>query len=152
VRVLIPTAVLNKAREFFEESGADGREGTGMLAARPAPDGWLVTAFRAPDQHAGDSGGWVEVTASGKLDLAANLAADERWVARIHSHPADAFHSAVDDANPVITAEGSLSIVVPYFGLGLRRGLSRCAIYERRNGLWRQLAQEEIAQRIHVQR
>jgi hypothetical protein len=150
VKVLIPNSVLNAAREFFEESGADGREGTGMLAARQAPNGWLVTAFHAPNQRASDSGGWVEVTKDGKLELAANLAADERWVARIHSHPASAFHSSVDDANPAITAEGSLSIVVPYYGLGLRRGLGQCTIYERRDGRWRQLAQDETAQRIQV--
>lgn len=35
---------------------------------------------------------------------------------QIHSHPADAYHSETDDAYPVATLEGSLSIVLPYFG------------------------------------
>lgn len=35
---------------------------------------------------------------------------------QVHSHPADAYHSETDDAYPVATLEGSLSIVLPYFG------------------------------------
>ena len=36
--------------------------------------------------------------------------------AQVHSHPADAYHSDTDDAYPVATLDGSLSIVLPYFG------------------------------------
>ena len=35
---------------------------------------------------------------------------------QVHSHPGDAYHSETDDAYPIATLEGSLSLVLPYFG------------------------------------
>lgn len=78
----------------------------------------------------------VEVTRQGKLELAAALGPEDVYVSRIHSHPGLAFHSPTDNTNPAITHEGALSIVVPFFGLGLRRGLDACAVLVRRDGVW----------------
>ena len=38
--------------------------------------------------------------------------------AQVHSHPREAYHSDTDSAYPVATLDGSLSIVLPYFGRG----------------------------------
>ena len=35
---------------------------------------------------------------------------------QVHSHPRDAYHSETDDTYPIATLEGSLSIVLPFFG------------------------------------
>ena len=35
---------------------------------------------------------------------------------QIHSHPSDAYHSETDDTYPIATLDGSLSIVLPFFG------------------------------------
>ena len=35
---------------------------------------------------------------------------------QVHSHPTDAYHSETDDTYPIATLEGSLSIVLPFFG------------------------------------
>lgn len=37
---------------------------------------------------------------------------------QVHTHPGEAFHSATDDAFPIIHKPGFLSLVVPNFGLG----------------------------------
>ena len=37
-------------------------------------------------------------------------------VAQIHSHPTEAYHSSTDNNYPIATLEGSLSIVLPFFG------------------------------------
>jgi hypothetical protein len=90
-----------------------------------------------PDQRAGPLPCcWVEVTRAGKSELAAALRPDERYVARIHSHPGLAFHSPTDDDNPAITYSGAISIVVPFFGLGLRHGLAACAVFVRSDSRW----------------
>jgi hypothetical protein len=34
---------------------------------------------------------------------------------QVHAHPGEAFHSGTDDAFPVVTTEGGLSIVAPSF-------------------------------------
>jgi hypothetical protein len=81
----------------------------------------------------------VEVTRRGQLQLATALRPDELYVARIHSHPGEAFHSRADDANPALSHVGALSVVVPYFGLGLRRGLAACAVLRFDGARWQPL-------------
>ena len=135
--VIIPRKVLAEAAQFLEDCGSLGREGTGMLGGTVSPSAITITRFLAPDQMAGTFPScWVEVTRLGQFQLATSLTTDERWVARIHSHPGEAFHSGIDHANPGLTAEGAVSIVVPYFGLGLRHGLGACALYQQRGARW----------------
>jgi hypothetical protein len=149
--ITLPRAVLDDARLFMEDRGAEGLEGTGMLAGTTAG---AITRCVIPDQvgHRTRLGVAVEVTRAGKLQLAGALGPDERWIARIHSHPNEAFHSPTDDGNPAITAAGAISIVVPFFGLGLRRGLGACAVYRFRAGRWVQLTAGEIDGLIEVTR
>lgn len=133
----IAPVVLEDARRFFEERGAEGLEATALIAR------WgerVANRLVIPTQRAGRGlGCWVEVPLAGKLELAAALDLEERYVARIHSHPGEAFHSDTDDENPVLTQQGALSIVVPFFGLGLRRGLAACAVYVRQGDRWVEL-------------
>lgn len=135
--LVISAALLDEARAFFEERGSVGCEGTAMIAARAG----IATRMVFPDQRATPAPHCsVEVTLRGKLALAAALDADERYVSRIHSHPGLAFHSASDDANPALTHDGALSIVAPFFGLGLRHGLDACAVLVMSEGRWTDLA------------
>jgi proteasome lid subunit RPN8/RPN11 len=130
--------LLTEARTFFEERGAQGCEGTAMIA-RTQKTG--AVRLVVPEQRANPVPNcWVEVTTNGKFELARSLAEDERYVARIHSHPGAAFHSSTDDRNPALSFDGALSIVVPYFGLGLRSGLDNCAVYVLRSLLWAEVA------------
>lgn len=128
------TALLKQAQELFEERGSHGLEGTAMIAGPPP-------RLIIPDQLARRTpyGVSVELTTQGQWDLAAALGPDETYLARIHSHPGEAFHSSTDDRNPVITFDGAISIVVPYFGLGLRRGLCACAVLRMTNGTWQDI-------------
>lgn len=144
-------SALESARAHFEEAGSRGCEGTGMLAGARLADGWRADRFFAPEQRASAGPGvWVEVTERGKAQIATALRLGELWIARIHSHPGAAFHSATDDGNPVITAEGSWSIVVPYFGLGLRRGAGACAFFIRQGGRWREVATDDVERCVRV--
>ncbi len=131
--LLIGAELLDEARAFFEDRGSIGCEGTAMIAARAS----TATRIVIPDQRATPAPHCsVEVTFAGKLQLASALEADERYVSRIHSHPGLAFHSPIDNANPALTHDGALSIVAPFFGLGLRHGLDGCAVLIIREGRW----------------
>ena len=108
--LVLTAEVLAAARRFFEDRGAEGCEGTAMIARSSKGAVRLVI----PRQRAGVAPtSWVEVTEDGKDDLLLALGPDESYVARIHSHPVQAFHSATDDANPALTFDGAFSIVVP---------------------------------------
>ena len=134
---VVTLGVLEQARVFFEDRGAHGCEGTAMIVAGRDR---IARRLVIPEQRAGQAPHcWVEVTDTGKLQLAAQLHADETYISRIHSHPVEAFHSETDDSNPALTNHGALSIVVPFFGLGLRRGLDACAVYELGPAGWRHL-------------
>ena len=135
--IRIPRDVLVVAEATFLANGAGGLETTAMLRANNAG---MVTGIVVPDQVANPAPCcWVEVTRKGKLELAAALEPDEIYVARIHSHPGAAFHSATDDRNPSLTYEGALSIVVPNFGAGLASGLEDSAVYRRSDRRWVEL-------------
>lgn len=136
-------SVLDGVRAFMEERGSYGLEATAMLAGTTSG---AMTRVVIPDQvgHRSRYGVAVEVTAEGKRQLASALTLSERWLARIHSHPGEAFHSETDDANPAITAQGSLSIVVPFFGLGLRRGIDSCAVFVFDCGDWKPVAPSAV--------
>lgn len=142
-QVRLTSHVLNRAREFFEDRGSTGCEGTALVAGPMDPvensDGLVLAAdtLVIPDQEAtAVPYASVSVTPAGDLQLAVALEAHERYHVRIHSHPGLAFHSRTDDANPVLTHEGAVSIVVPFFGLGLRSGLDACAVLVYLGGRW----------------
>ncbi|KQQ39540.1 hypothetical protein ASF50_16660 [Nocardioides sp. Leaf307] len=130
---MLSSKILQDARTFFEDRGTFGLEGTAMIKKGTG----LELVIPRQNAHRDPYGRVnVEVPREGQMDLALALGPDDLYVARIHSHPGDAFHSAADDANPVISFEGGISIVVPYFGLGLRRGLDACAVYLFHGGYW----------------
>lgn len=134
--LVLPTRVIDEARHFFEERGTFGLEGTAMIKVGGGVE--LVVPRQNAQRNAYGHVN-VEVPREGQMDLARALGIDEFYAARIHSHPGDAFHSAADDANPVISFESGISIVVPFFGLGLRRGLDACAVYVFQGGGWVEL-------------
>ena len=66
-----------------------------------------------------------------------------KLIAQIHSHPTEAYHSETDDAFPIVTILGGISVVVPDFG---SRGidLSTWEVYRLNNGpIWEHLSSLE---------
>lgn len=67
---------------------------------------------------------------------------------QVHSHPAQAFHSPIDDARPISHRIGLISLVVPYFGKNVV-DLSTCKIYEYEGkGNWHEIISPEKEQRF----
>ncbi len=72
-------------------------------------------------------------------------------IAQIHSHPTDAYHSETDDAYPIVTTLGGISIVVPDFA---KRSfvLEECAVYRLMPGEgWIELSPVELNALIQVE-
>ena len=136
--LVVPEALLADVGAFFETCGARGCEGTAMI--KNGHGGPVLVIPEQQPRRSSSGGVSVEVTRAGQIQLAVALGPDDLYVARIHSHPVDAYHSHADDANPILTHHGALSIVVPFFGLGLRRGLDACAVLRREHGNWRDLS------------
>jgi hypothetical protein len=155
----IPQRVLDQARAFFVERGLEGCEGTALWIGQPSSSGGsggaaavdIVRLF-VPEQICTKTafGISVDLTPEAHYTLTDNLVPGERFYVRIHSHPREAYHSEKDDANPVLTHQGAISIVVPYFAAD-PIDLQRCAIYRLEHGMgWVRMEPDEVAQVFEV--
>jgi hypothetical protein len=153
VEFTIPMSVLEEARAFFQVKGQDGCEGTGLLIGvfRDTTHASVTRVF-FPEQVATKSrwGVAVDLTERAHYTLPDELKDNERFLARIHSHPEEAYHSERDNENQVVSHKGAISIVVPFFGRD-SIDLQDCAVYvlDHIEG-WIQLSIEEIEQHFKI--
>lgn len=144
----VPRRVIEDSHEFLRARGIERHEGTGLWAGVPVRSGWArITRFIAPEQIAVTTewGCHVELTPAAHYTLPDLLEGDEQFYVRIHSHPEEAYHSATDDENGVISHRGALSIVVPDFARRPIR-LDLCAVYHLVHGQgWLALNAAQIA-------
>lgn len=150
----VPRHVLDGSRSFLRERGLQGCEGTALWIGTPGASENEVDISRVfvPDQVCIKTPGGVgvELTDEAHYTLTDNLGPGEQFYCRIHSHPKRAYHSRRDDANGVITHQGAISIVVPYFAREPLR-LERCALYQLKHGRgWLPLSKAEIQRRFEV--
>lgn len=138
---IIPSSILRETIGFLQEVGAKGFEGfvlwTGQLSA--------VHTFRfcraiVPEQRAMMTDRGLLVTVEGEALFEVNKSAHankEILAAQVHSHPTDAYHSSTDDAFPLVTLVGALSVVVPNFGRNALRDMDLWAWYRlSKRGKW----------------
>lgn len=153
---VVPQRVLDETRAFFQDRGAEDCEGTGLWVGKPAGSAGKIDIVRlfVPEQTAipYGFGACVQLSPHAHYTLTDNLASDERFYVRIHSHPGEAYHSDCDDQNPILTHEGAISVVVPFFARDPIR-LDRCAVYsyERSHG-WMELGVSAIRELFLVKR
>ena len=74
----------------------------------------------------------------------------EELAVQVHSHPTEAYHSETDDAYPIVTMRGGLSLVVPNFA---RTGLRGPGVASFRLGLsgWTELSENEVQRLIRFE-
>ena len=147
VTYLVPQSVLDDSRAFLYMRGQIGCEGTALWVGRPSGNVVTITRLFVPDQvcFQAPTGVAVYLTEEAHYTLTDNLDVGERFYIRIHSHPAEAYHSETDDANGVITHQGAISVVVPYFALE-PIDLAHCAIFRLEHGKgWLPISSDEVA-------
>lgn len=149
---VVPQRVLDDSRAFFQARGAEGYEGTALWVGRPEGPEVKILRLFVPEQVAESDvyGARVDLTPHAHYTLTDYLASDERFYARIHAHPREAYDSARDDENAILTHEGALSVVVAYFARDPIE-LERCAVYRygRQDG-WLRLTREAIRATFRV--
>lgn len=71
-------------------------------------------------------------------------------LAQVHTHPgSDVSHSLFDDENAYCQLDGSVSIVIPYYGQ-YRSDLTKCGVHIREPNGWRRLNKGEIEHVIKI--
>ena len=95
----------------------DGRKECVVYWSGPSEELGYVDEVLHPD-HGADIHGF-EITASWLDATWRDLARRRRAIrVQVHTHPAEAFHSATDDRYPIVHTPGFLSLVLPDFAVG----------------------------------
>ncbi len=152
-RYRVRASVLSATETFLRDRGRLGVEGTCVWLGRILTDtDATMESLYIPEQIAyrAVAGLAVTVTDAGLQALTRSLEPGTFVLARVHSHGDDAFHSATDDGNMLVSHQGAISIVVPNFGRAPLE-LARCSVNELRHGTgWAELSPDEVSARFEI--
>lgn len=116
--IRITKGSLEATEEALREAGRHGHERFVLWTGAAASGMFRVATTHVPDQvsYSTDHGCGVRVEADAlhRLNVWLYEHGAELGV-QVHSHPTDAYHSDTDDAYPIVTTEGGVSIVVADF-------------------------------------
>jgi hypothetical protein len=117
-RFVVPGDIVARTERSLRGAGADGYElfvfWTGLLEG----DAFTVRSGHLPRQTSSRTEHGLLVRVEGEALHKLNVwlyEHDELLGAQVHAHPDDAYHSETDDAFPIVTIQGGLSLVVPDF-------------------------------------
>lgn len=120
-RVYLPKSCAVQAYEWMHSQGKNYKEGVALWAGVQEADSFLIKRTIIPKQTAGShEDGLIYVVDGTELHRINVELFDSgmRLFAQIHSHPKEAYHSDTDDAFPIVTVLGGVSVVVPNFAKG----------------------------------
>ena len=151
--VVVPRACVEQTHSHLRQVGLSRHEGFALWAGKRDRDRFFVSCVVVPRQEGLRTEFGVCVRVEGAELHRINVWLFEnrlQLIAQIHSHPTDAYHSETDDAFPIVTTEGALSLVVPDFAIG-PADLAQYASYRLRRGRWVELSRAAAATLINVQ-
>lgn len=116
MRYALPRPVLDATFEQLRKCGC-GRNECQTLWVGPHAHPHLITEVVHPLHSASPVG--FNVDGEWLSDFWMRLATDKLGIrVQCHTHPGAAYHSATDDAGPILKIEGFLSLVIPRFAKG----------------------------------
>ncbi len=160
-RVLVPRKIADDTQAHLRNVGRNGLEGMALWAGELDGADFLVRAAVIPQQQGHRTEHGIAVSVPGFELHRINMWLHRnrlRLIAQIHSHPTEAYHSDTDDRYAIVTALGSLSLVVPDFAVR-PFALNDCAGYRlstppwwrlSSRPQWRALPFEELTRTIQV--
>jgi hypothetical protein len=120
-KVLLPRSCAQEAIYCMFNAGLRKVEGVALFAGRRDGDTFIIERTIVPKQQAGNlESGLIYIVEGDELHRIGIEIFDSglQLFAQIHSHPGAAYHSETDDAYPIVTVLGGISIVVPNFARG----------------------------------
>jgi len=150
-QMYIPEEILQETEKHLRFHGTQGNEGMVFWGGQIRNDNeaWIKSCIH-PEQKTSFLSVDIPLDELPKMNVSLN---DRRefLFAQIHSHPFEAFHSAIDDNYPITFKPGFFSIVVPFFCKERLENLSRCEIWEYKGfGKWVTLSPDEIENRFII--
>ena len=118
-RFRIPASAIRETVAAIRSAGQDGYELFVVWSGARDDDIFSVAKVHIPEQTSYKQGSGLGVRVEGPELHRLNVwlyEAQQVIGVQVHSHPSDAYHSETDDTYPIATLDGSLSIVLPFFG------------------------------------
>ena len=152
-KIVVPAPLAEETNSNLRVIGSRSMEGFALWAGVQNENTFFVRANIIPAQtgHQLEGGVCVSVDAQELHRINVWLFTNNMsLIAQIHTHPTDAYHSDTDDAYPIATTVGSVSLVIPNFARH-PFALSRCAVYRlyHKKG-WVGLTPREVTTLIHM--
>ena len=150
---VVPGHLCDATDRLLREAGLDGDERFVLWSGVVSDDRLLVRTSHSPEQMAYRlaSGLCVRVGTDELHRLNVWLYENhERLAIQVHSHPTEAFHSDTDDAYPMVTTLGGLSLVVPDFARHGVRGPST-ALYRLSSEGWQRLSKAQARRVLRLE-
>ncbi|MDE0660862.1 MAG: hypothetical protein OXI79_14580 [Gammaproteobacteria bacterium] len=150
---VVPCDLCDACDEQLKQAGTAGNERFILLSGVIQRERLLVRTMHVPKQSAFrlEGGLCVRVDADELHRLNIWLYEHaERLAIQIHSHPTEAFHSDTDDAYPMVTTRGGLSLVVPDFARDGVRGPGT-ALYRLSQSGWQGLSASDADRLLSLQ-
>ena len=148
----IDPTVIKTTLQVLQLFGSHGCEGLVLWIGEVAEGYARISRAFIPDQKPVKSEEGVGYFVESETLFELNRKLSEtglRLIAQVHSHPTEAYHSETDDRYAIVTADGSLSLVVPNFGKA-PADPTLWAVYRLENGLWRELNAAEARSLLNV--
>ena len=153
IKFIIPPDICDETDQQLRDAGRDGNERFVLWSGVIDNDRFICKTIHVPKQTAYQlpRGLCVRVDADELHRLNVWLYENgERLGIQVHSHPTEAYHSETDDAFPMVTTLGGLSLVVPNFCQFGVRGRDT-ALYRLTKSGWEQLSAADARQILHME-
>jgi hypothetical protein len=136
--IALPSDRAAETQRHLRASGKRGLEGMALWVGTVDGQAARITEVIIPKQEGHRTEHGLAVSVPGDELHRINVylyKTKQRLIAQVHSHPTEAFHSAMDDRYAVATALGSFSVVVPDFATGAFE-IGEFATYRLLTGRW----------------
>lgn len=144
--------VIRATLDVMRKFGEHGCEALVVWLGKVEPPNAYVVSAYAPEQEPIKSEDGVGYFVTGEALFHLNRALADtglRFIAQVHSHPGEAYHSETDDRYAIMTMEGGFSFVVPDFGRNADDP-ALWAIYRLEDGEWRPINSAEVPDLVRV--
>ena len=118
-RFRVQASALHETEKVIRSAGRRGYESFVLWSGTRDDDTFTVVKVHIPEQTSYKLAAGLCVRVDGAELHRLNMwlyEAQQVIGVQVHGHPQDAYHSETDDTYPIATLDGSLSIVLPFFG------------------------------------
>jgi hypothetical protein len=148
----VPSNLVRTTEQELRKAGRDGYELFVLWSGTIAGDAFEVETVHVPEQTSYKTKGGLLVRVEGEALHELNVWLYEHkrvLAAQVHAHPTHAFHSDTDDAFPIVTELGGLSLVAPDFA---QRGIlcEGAAGYRVTPGGWLEIRPDTLTNVIQI--